>query len=66
VTQELAAARALRDLSTSGLSSLALKAAALEATGIAFEIREAAGPVAFANARGRACFHDAPADAPDH
>jgi diguanylate cyclase (GGDEF)-like protein len=66
VTHELAAARALRDLSTSGLSSLALKAAALEATGIAFEIREAAGPVAFANARGRTCFHDAPADAPDH
>jgi diguanylate cyclase (GGDEF)-like protein len=66
VTHELAAARALRDLSTSGLSTLALKAAALEATGIAFEIREAAGPVAFANARGRTCFHDAPADAPDH
>ena len=41
-----------------------MKAAALEATGIAFEIREAAGEVAFANARGRACFHDAPADAP--
>jgi diguanylate cyclase (GGDEF)-like protein len=66
VTHELAAARALRDLSTSGLSSLALKAAALEATGIAFEIREAAGAVAFANARGRTCFHDAPAEAPDH
>jgi diguanylate cyclase (GGDEF)-like protein len=66
VTHELAAARALRDLSTSGLSSLALKAAALEATGIAFEIREEAGEVAFANARGRTCFHDAPADAPDH
>ena len=66
MTHELAGARALRDLSTSGLSSLALKAAALEATGIAFEIRETAGAVAFANARGRTCFHDAPADAPDH
>jgi diguanylate cyclase (GGDEF)-like protein len=66
VTHELAAARALGDLSTSGLSGLALKSAALEATGIAFEIREAAGPVAFANARGRTCFHDASADAPDH
>ncbi|MFZ2105803.1 MAG: EAL domain-containing protein [Roseiarcus sp.] len=51
--------------STACASNLALKAAALDATGIAFEICEAAGPVAFANEMGRHCFRDASPDAPD-
>ena len=66
MTAELAAARIPQDPSLDGAFSSALKAAALDATGIAFEIREAGGPVAFANALGRTCFRDSPADAPDH
>ena len=60
-----AAASVLADPSGAGASNLALKAAALDATGIAFEICEAAGPVAFANEMGRHCFRDASPDAPD-
>ena len=60
-----AAASVLPDPATVGASNLALKAAALDATGIAFEICEAAGPVAFANEMGRHCFRDASPDAPD-
>jgi len=65
VKPDLAAAPAPRDPSLSGAPDIALKAAAFDATAIAFEIREADGSLACANAPGETWFRDASADAPD-
>ncbi len=64
MTEEFTDKRNLDSLPSACEPSAALKAAALEATGIAFEIRAIGGELAYANAAGAECFSDAAADAP--
>jgi diguanylate cyclase (GGDEF)-like protein len=65
VISEQSAALAPREPPMAGDGGIALRAAALEATGIAFEIREAEGSLAYANATGARCFRGGAVDAPD-
>ena len=65
MSPKLAEARALPEVRPVASEGASLQCAALDASGLAFEIRAADGEIAYANAYGRRCFNGAPDDAPD-